>query len=44
VRIKLGQFSEDVLSISSRGGKDLVLQGTVEAVNGALDSLLYTGY
>ncbi|KAL5677536.1 hypothetical protein ACJX0J_013667, partial [Zea mays] len=43
VRIKLGQFSEDVLSISSRGGKDLVLQGTVEAVNGALDSLLYTG-
>lgn len=46
VRIKLQQLSDDVLSISSRGrgGKDLMLQGTIEVVNDALQFLLYSGY
>ncbi|XP_066379640.1 protein GAMETE EXPRESSED 2-like isoform X2 [Miscanthus floridulus] len=45
VRIKLQQLSDDVLSIDSRGrgGKDLMLQGTIEVVNDALQFLLYSG-
>lgn len=45
VRIKLEQLSDDVLSISSRGraGKNLILQGTLEVLNEALQFLLYIG-
>lgn len=43
--MKLLQPSHDVLSISrgGRAGKDLILQGTVEAINGALQLLQYIG-
>ncbi|KAG0543770.1 hypothetical protein BDA96_02G217700 [Sorghum bicolor] len=45
VRIKLQQLSDSILSISSKGtgGKDLMLQGTIEVVNDALKYLLYSG-
>ncbi|XP_062193705.1 protein GAMETE EXPRESSED 2 isoform X2 [Phragmites australis] len=43
--MKLQQPSDDVLSISrgGRAGKDLILQGTVEAINGGLQFLQYIG-
>ncbi|CAM0951444.1 unnamed protein product [Alopecurus aequalis] len=43
--MKLQQTSDDVLSISrgGRSGKDLKLQGMVEAINGALKFLQYIG-
>ncbi|OEL30159.1 Protein GAMETE EXPRESSED 2 [Dichanthelium oligosanthes] len=43
--MKLHQSSADVLSISrgGRAGKDLILQGTIEAINGALQFLQYIG-
>lgn len=44
--MKLQQSSADVLSVSKGGktGKDLILEGTIEAINGALQFLQYLGY
>lgn len=44
--MKLQQSSDDVLSISrgDRAGKDLTLEGKIEAINGALQFLQYIGY
>jgi hypothetical protein len=44
--MKLQQTSDDVLSISrgGRSGKDLKIQGMVEAINVALKFLQYIGY
>nr|XP_034581124.1 protein GAMETE EXPRESSED 2 isoform X2 [Setaria viridis] len=43
--MKLQQSSDDVLSISRGGrtGKDLILGGTIDAINGALQFLQYLG-
>ncbi|CAL5074239.1 unnamed protein product [Urochloa decumbens] len=43
--MKLQQSSDDVLSVSRGGGtgKDLILGGTIEAINGALQFLQYLG-
>ncbi|KAL6655553.1 hypothetical protein ACP70R_006379 [Stipagrostis hirtigluma subsp. patula] len=43
--LKLQQPSDDVLSISRGGrtGKDMILQGTIEEINGALQFLQYLG-
>ncbi|KAG2643553.1 hypothetical protein PVAP13_2KG342700 [Panicum virgatum] len=43
--MKLQQSSADVLSVSKGGktGKDLMLEGTIEAINGALQFLQYLG-
>lgn len=44
--MKLQQSSDNVLSISRGGrtGKDLILGGTIDAINGALQFLQYLGY
>jgi hypothetical protein len=44
--MKLQQTSDDVISISrgARSGKDINLQGMVEAINVALKFLRYIGY